>query len=183
MNWKFFYPNCYFCILRVHLEQRDFWSSIQFKWSNSYCSFLLTGYENPILWWPVASFSCWLSSEVVACIWHSYRFINFSIIITFLKWLVISCIRHLIPFFFHGFCCKRIVSTGQELSLVDTHGITNTQMRLMLYSNKNINITQTLLSDGKNLVIVILTCLSKFADWNWMSYRYNYMWSFHILSS
>jgi len=38
--------------------------------------------------------------------------------------------------FFHGFCCKRIVSTGQELSLGDTHGITNTQLHLMLYSNK-----------------------------------------------
>lgn len=79
-------PNCY-CVLRVLLGQRDFFKAEQFKWSSSYCIFSLTGYENPILWWPVTSFSCWLSSEVVARIWHSYRFITFSIIIIFLEWL------------------------------------------------------------------------------------------------
>lgn len=148
---------------------------------------LVDRYENPILWWPVTSFSCWLSSEVVARIWHSYRFITFSIIIIFLEWLG-YILHQKFDSIFSFFCCKWTISIGQELSLGDTHGITNTQLHLMLYYNKNINITNTLFSDGKKLheswiLIVILTCLSKFADWNWMSYRCSYMWLFHIFSS
>lgn len=154
------------------LGQRDFWRLIQFKWSNSYCSFSLTGYENPILWWPVTSFSCWLSSEVVARIWHSYRFITFSIIIIFLEWLGYILHQTFDSIFFHGFCCKRIVSTGHELSLGDTHGITNTQLHLMFTLIKH-KYNTTLLSDGKNFMIVTLTYLSKFADWNWMSCGYS----------